>query len=223
MLRLSDDAQTDKTWKMTGGLPISWDAAWGQLAWRHPRAHKPHGAGRVHATESSRTDPSSTREPGTFQESREVPLAVDNGVTGRNNPKKDRVKGTQEVSRRNAVRELPEHLGSVTAGMLVIIVVDKESAEGELAIGLARAMQSCDGDKECRFLWFVRNEWCTKERKHLWSKSPTFRVAANPENPKKPYITKEPLAKVCPVEVTLTEKSKRDSPRLHLEYMLNAC
>lgn len=83
------------------------------------------------------------------------------------------------------------HLDRVSVGMLVFIVVDMDSAEGELAIGLARAMQSCeDINGQWRFMWFVRKEWCTKERNcvtmRAWSKSPTFRVAADPCNPSKP-------------------------------------
>lgn len=147
----------------------------------------------------------------------EIPLAVQNGVTGRNYPRKDKSKGTQEIKRRDAVRSLPEHLDAVTVGMLVFICVEKHSAEGELAIGLARAMQNCHTDGECRFMWFVRKEWCAKERRHKWSNSPTFRVAADPSTPGRPYVTKEKMCKVAPVKVVLTEKSKKDLPRLDAE------
>lgn len=138
---------------------------------------------------------------------------MENGVTGRNNLKKHKSQAKLRAERFKAVQQMPEHARSVKAGELVLISVDVESAEGEVAVGLARALQNCD-EGECRFLWFVRKEWCRRPRRHEWSKSPTFRVAADPTNAKKRYVTKEPLAKVLPVEVVTTEQSQRDHPRL---------
>lgn len=200
---------------MTGGLPLSWEGAWDVLAWRHARPHQ--RANLVVPVAAPIV--ANLRTPGqdNSKASEEIPLAVENGVTGRSNLKKDKIRGMSDVHRKKTVRTLPPHLDHVSVGMLVFIVVDLDSAEGELAIGLARAMQSCDGDAECRFMWFVRKEWCTKERKHSWSKSPTFRVAADPSDPSKPYVTKEHLRKVAPVEVVLTQKSKADYPRLDSE------
>lgn len=203
---------------MIGGLPLSWASAWKELAWCHHRAHKPKSTD-VQITLSPNKDNSAgaapTQKP--MQTMDRVPIALANGVTGRSNPLKEKKKAKDKVDRTAAVATMPEHIdGGVRTGQLVFISVDLQYAEGELAVGLARAMESCkEGEGECKFMWFVRNEWCKKDRQHQWSKTPTFRVAADPNNPARPYVTKEPLHKVLPLEVVTTKKSiKKDLPRL---------
>lgn len=140
-------------------------------------------------------------------------MAIENGVTGRNYSKKQKKDAVTDMARSQAVEELPHHVESVVAGMLVLVSVAKRSAEGELAVGLARVLQSCDRGM-CKVLWFVRKDWCKKPRKFEWGKAPTFRVAADPTNATKRYITKEPLEKILPIKIETTENCKKDHPRL---------
>lgn len=215
----ADDAATDKHWQMADGFPTSWESAWAELAWRHPRAHRPvpeaNGASSTAGVAGQDTtqgkQSTSIAPPQT-----DLPIAIVNGVSGRNNPRKDKARAMSNADLRALVAAMPAHLDQVKKGMLVFISVDLASAEGEFAIGLARAVADCDSG-DCQFTWFIRKEWCNKERKHKWSKSPTFRLAADPTNAKKAYVTKEPLAKVLPVQVTLTTTSKHNLPRLHAD------
>lgn len=197
---------------MKGGTPKSWAVAWNDLAWRHKRQHQPAAAEGAASSVAANSDAHVTEPP----LRQEVPLAMENGVTGRNYLRKHKEKAVADVARQNAVRDMPVHIDAVTVGMLVFISVDKASAEGELAVGLARALQDCN-EGECKFIWFVRKEWCKMPRRHEWSKSPVFRIAADPSNPGKGYTTKEPLERVLPVEVVLTSQCKRDSPRLDVK------
>lgn len=196
---------------MATGSPIDWTSAWSELAWQHDRPHRPrpspdasrHG---VPSPEPPQAMPNPNKQP---------PIAVMNGVTGRSNPRCKLAQGRATLEREKAVAEMPMHATYIDVGQLVFISVDLASAEGELAVGLARAMQtSKDGDKDGRFMWFIRKEYCSKERKHTWSKTPTFRVAADPDHPSKPYVTRELLSKVLPLEVKITKNSKKDLPRL---------
>lgn len=138
---------------------------------------------------------------------------MENGVTGLNNLKKHKTQAQKEATRRQEVHELPAHAESVAIDSLVLISVNKESSEGEMAVGLARAMESCESG-DCQFKWYVRKEWCRKPRRHAWSKSPTFRLAAHPTNQSKCYITREAIEKVLPLQVVVTANCKRDHPRL---------
>lgn len=211
------DAETDITWQMKGGFPQSWDCAWDNLAWRHHRPHRSLPRERTTAQEGEPQEATSLGSGSTPSHThREVPISLVNGVTGRNNTKKAKKRDKDELDRHTSVSNLPSHLDKVTTGLLVFICVEVSSAEGELAVGLARAMQTCDTG-ECKFMWFVRKEWCKNPRKHEWSKTPTFRVAADPDHPSKPYVTKEPLSKVLPLDVVLTQKSKQNYPRLDSE------
>lgn len=224
ILHHAGDAQTNKQWTMYHGSPISWETAWRLLAWHHastqqaqPRAQDGNAAMSKQAVGVPPQNVSDNNgNPAPSRKQREVPLAIENGVTGRNHARNAKKKARSAVERQQLVSNLPVHIESVTVGALVFISVDLRFAEGELAVGLARAMQSCD-EGEARFMWFVRKEWCAKERKHEWSKTPTFQVAADPSNPSKPYVTKEPLRKVLPVKVILTKQCKKDYPRLDVE------
>lgn len=200
---------------MHGGHPRSWVEAWGDLAWRHQRPHRP--ASVVAAPAAAARQPSAAEGAA----SRPIPQAeksihLENGVTGLNNLKKHKERARKDATRRKDVHVLPAHAQSIVVDSLVLISVDKESAEGEMAVGLARAMESCEGG-ECQFKWYVRKEWCTQPRKHMWSKSPTFRLAADPNSRSRCYVTREPLEKVLPLEVVVTANSKRDNPRLEAE------
>lgn len=214
LMCFTGDAKTDKQWTFKGGFPQSWESAWNKLAWRHTRAHRPERVSRPTGSSSGcalGNDATSSAQAQPTQQ--ELPLEILNGVTGLNNPKKDKVRAKADLDRQKTVGDLPDRVESVTVGTLVFISVELSSAEGELAVGLARAMQSTDKN-ECRFMWFIRKEWCVQPRKHEWSKTPTFRVAADPDDPTKPYITKEPLSKVLPLKVILTKASKANFPRL---------
>lgn len=192
---------------MNGGHPVSWDSTWDELAWRHPRPHRP--------TPSHPQVVEVVNKP--YVQIQDVaeqqPIALQNGLTSRNNPKQAKKRALVARDCKATAASLPRHANQVDIGQLVFVSVDLESAEGELAIGLARAMQSCESG-ECKLMWFVRKEWCKQPRRHEWSKSPTFRVAADPNNPSRPYMTKEHLRKVLPVRVSLTKTSKPNFPRL---------
>lgn len=205
------DAKTEIQWTMRTGHPVQWNEAWAKLAWMHPRAHAPR---RESSTPPSAAAPLETFDCHTTPpSSTTLPLALDNGVTGRNNPRKDREHAAKGISREKAVAALPEHASQVTTGQLVFISVEIESAEGELAIGLARAMHNYEvGEGE--FMWYVRKEWIKKPHRFEWSKNPTFEVAADPDDPSKPYVTKEQLCKVLPIAVALTEGCKKNCPRI---------
>lgn len=207
---MTDDAVTSMEWTMNGGHPVSWDCAWAELAWCHPRRHRP-----LSATPSSPVVEITVNRPNAQLQctNEQQPIALENGLTSRNNPKKAKKQALRAHECKTKAAALPSHANGIEIGQLVFVSVDLDSAEGELAIGLARVVQICDGD-ECKLMWFVRKEWCRQPRQHEWSKSPTFRVAADPNNAARSYMSRENVSKVLPIQVSLTKTSKTNFPRL---------
>lgn len=140
-----------------------------------------------------------------------VPLALENGVTSRDNHRVDRARAKVQVSRQQLVAALLESsVKKVTKDSFVFVDVSSmEVVEGEMAIGLARAMQDCSSGS-FKLKWYVRKEWI-RDKKHQWSSSPTFKVAGDPIEPKRAYVTTEPLDKVLPLKVNLTAHCGRNS------------
>lgn len=204
---------------MEHGLPISWSTAWAELAWRFKRAHQPQDLGEEQRECGG--EPLSSKAPHQVR----IPLELENGVTSRNNKKVDRDRASKDVRRQVMVAALNEgSVSTVTKGSLVFVDVSgMEVGEGEMAIGLARAMQDCSSG-QFKLKWYVRKEWVA-EKKHKWSSSPSFQLAGDPSNPKRAYVTMEPLNKVLPIQVKLTSKNVRAgsvNPRLTAQCVLLA-
>lgn len=211
---LVGDAQTDASWTMNG-LPISWSASWAELAWRFKRPHRPPSERQTE--QSSSGEGRAAAPAAALSRCRaQLPLELENGVTTRHNKRLDRSHAEADVKRQKAAASLNMHVEHVKKNSLVFVDVSSmESAEGEMAIGLARALEDCNSGN-LKLKWYVRKEWST-DKKHKWSTSPTFMVAGDPDQPRSAYVTQEPISNVLPLEVALTSKSTDTKPRLTAE------
>lgn len=201
---------------MSTGFPVAWNTVWSVLAWRHERPHRPTMNSQAALALEANQENASQEEP---KERCEEPLAIQNGATGLNNRRLDKKHAVADTRRRCNIEELPSHRENVSKGEFVFISVpDLTLPEGELQVGLAVALEDCAHDEQsCKFKWFIRCEWACKTPQHEWSKTPIFKVAGDPTNPKKAYISEEPLNRVLPVNVRLTQNCKGERPRLTAE------
>lgn len=221
------DASTSNTWAMQHGTPISWRKTWEELAWRFSRQYQPATTDATadapaHATIAGTAVLAATPNGGTPHQPHAtiartvLPLNIENGVTGRNNLRKDKARATINVRRAKEVACMEQHLKKVCANDLVLVdVSDMKVVEGEMAIGLARALEDSDRNF-CKLKWYIRKEW-SRAQQHAWSANPMFEVAGDPTDPTRPYMSTEPLEKVLPIVIQLTGKSTNSEPRLTAE------
>ena len=93
-------------------------------------------------------------------------LALLNGMTGKDAPKKTRKQAVTAQTNTNNAAALPKCLDSVTEGGLYFVSLEPSINEGDLRVGLARAVESkaiAEGqaheDVKVLVKWYARNEW----------------------------------------------------------------
>ena len=144
--------------------------------------------------------------------------ALLNRATGGNVPHLSRVHADVGQKRRVNTAALPQHAAEVKAGQLYFIRTEQTVNEGQLCVGLARAMESTsDKDGSVKVKWFARNEWL-KGAQARWSKTPSFQGARDPDTGRVGFFTLEKLSDFIPLEPELTPAAKKpankDKPRL---------
>ena len=146
--------------------------------------------------------------------------ALLNRATGGNVPHLGRVHADTNQKRRANTFAMPTHAAEVKAGELYFICTDPDVNEGELCVGLARALQSSsDATGSVEVKWFARNEWL-KGTHARWSKTPSFVFAREPGTGSV-FVTTEMITDFIPIVPALTpaakKESNKDKPRLTAE------
>ena len=217
-----------QSWPVTHGSPFDWAACWKDLCWRRPRAHQPRpiaGAAAPLATITTSPPLDLALQPAPAPaRMTDQQLALLNGMTGKDAPKKTRKQGVTAQTNTNNAAALPKCLDSVTEGGLYFVSLEPSINEGDLRVGLARAVESkaiAEGqaheDVKVLVKWYARNEWLGSQHVWQWSDGPSFQVAKVPGT-RNVWKSPEPLSSFLPVRVQLTpaalEEGREDSPKL---------
>jgi hypothetical protein len=221
-----------QVWEMKFGTPCDWRANWKKLTLRFDRPHAKQlrGAAPADSTGSTHAPPAAaaTQIPAAAPEvapprpeDAAERAALLNRATGGNVSHLARVRADKNQKRRLSTAALPAHAAEVKAGELYFIRTEPEVNEGELCVGLARALESStDHTSRIKVKWFARLEWL-KEARVCWSKTPSFRFAVNPLTGKVPYNSYEAGTDFLPIVPSLTPASQvpanKDKPRLTAE------
>lgn len=168
-------AETNQSWTITHGMPVSWNLIWQQLAWRFPRPHQPGTAkpgtaadvtnstvqmaditdapqgGRAASSMGNSTW--ANRAQAAFLDTT-LPVAervaLINCATGIADPKFLKARGVKSLQMREDIGSMAGSTLAYKSGTLCFVRL--QAFEGEFCIGLAR-MGQCDDDGNVEVTW----------------------------------------------------------------------